>query len=195
MGNPRSLKIIGEQGHSGRPPRDQPLRRDALSAWLASGRGPGLFGNCASKMAVECASVAHCRESRLDLLSRQLRHLRVALPLREQREGEPLIARGASRGSIPARLRGRRKPPPRAALSPPSRSPSVCERIAKFFLGPGPVERRAFNGGRQNPGRHDRRNQERPSLHLSNRFKRSGRAGPFHFRCGGLFARRPVFMP
>jgi hypothetical protein len=36
--------------------------------------------------------VARCRESRLDLLRRQLRNLRVAAPFGEQHQNEPLIA-------------------------------------------------------------------------------------------------------
>src|ERR1700730_17371660 len=46
---------------------------------------------------------------------------------------------------------------------------------------PGPLASSAHHKrGRQIPGRHDRREQERSGLHLRNLFKRSRSAGPFH---------------
>src|SRR5205807_812877 len=41
MGKPRSSKVIGERGHSGRPLRDQPLRCDTIFSPAGGWRGVG----------------------------------------------------------------------------------------------------------------------------------------------------------
>jgi len=93
------------------------------------------------------AAVARCRESRLDLLRRQFRHLRIAAPLGEQHQGNALIAGGrgpserhARAGIFLQRLAkgGNRLLEPRRAALPLAEYP---ERIAEIILGPGPLER------------------------------------------------------
>jgi hypothetical protein len=64
----------------------------------------------------------------------------------------------------------------------------LCRNFRFFRLFPA-MSRVSKTGGwgfesllscQQNPGRHDRRDQERSVLYLSNRFKRSRYADPFH---------------